>query len=471
MKGNVLIVDDDQSMCEMLEADLKSRGFNILWSKSAEDALLMVSKNDFDVILTDLRMPKMDGIAFCSLVMSFRPDIPIIVMTAFGSMETAIEAIRAGAYDFITKPMELDILSIILKRAVHHRSLYEQINSLKKEIAQSKRFNEIIGDSPPMKVLFNRLKRINDTDITVLITGESGTGKELVARALHRQSSRREGPFVSVNCAAIPETLLESELFGHEKGAFTDARSVHKGLFLQAEGGTLFLDEIGDFPIFLQPKLLRALEEHSVRPVGAEREIRFNVRIIAATNQNLEKAVKENNFREDLLFRINVMNVKVPPLRHRGTDILVLSKHFVEKFAKQYGKEVAGISEAVAKRLLSYYWKGNVRELRNVIERAIALTTHEKIVLEDIPERLRSHPKKPSIVGKDNPVELLSLAELEHRYILHVLKAVDGNKTKAAKILDVDRKTLYRKMIRNGIHEEHRDNYPDDPTFPGFFKF
>ncbi len=446
MSKKVLIVDDDPSMCEMLEADLKLRGLDTCWDVSPEKALFWVKEEDFDVVLTDLKMPKMDGIEFCSRVVSIRPDIPVIVMTAFGNMETAIAAIRAGAYDFITKPMEMDILAITLERAIKHRNLQEQVKKLEEAVAQTQNPDEMIGTSPAMEELFNRLKRIADSDITVLIGGESGTGKELVAKALHRQSTRKNGRFISVNCAAIPENLLENELFGHAKGAFTGAHSPHKGMFVQAEGGTLFLDEIGELPLSLQPKLLRALEESKVRPVGSEKEISFDVRLVVATNQDLAASVKEERFRSDLFFRINVMNVNLPPLRDRGNDILLLAQHFVERFSIRYKNRVIGFSEAVAEKLLSYSWGGNVRELRNVVERAVALTRYEKLLPEDLPENLRSFHKRLDGFTTNDFMELHTLEEMNYRYIQHVLKILNGNKTKAARILGVDRKTLYRKM-------------------------
>jgi len=451
MNGKILIVDDEQSMCEMLEADLQRRGYEVVWYLSAAKALAEFQDREFDVLLTDLNMPDMNGIELCERVAANRPDIPIIVITAFGSLNTVIAAIRAGAYDFVTKPVDMDIIALALQRAVNHRSLLDKIKILSEKVDQSQRFDELIGDSPPMKKLFSELTRVADTETSVLITGESGTGKELVARALHKKNRRNREPFVAVNCAAFPETLLESELFGHKRGAFTDAKSDRKGLFMQADKGTLFLDEIGEIPLTLQAKLLRAIEERSIRPVGGDKEETFNVRIIAATNRDIESAVEEGKFREDLFYRINVIHLHVPPLRARTTDILLLARHFIEQFADRASKQVIGLSTPVAQKLMEYTWPGNVRELRNAIERAVALTNHEKLVVEDLPEKIRAYRTSHVLIESNNPTELVTLNEVEQRYILHVLKTVSNNRTLAARILGLDRKTLYRKLQRYGV--------------------
>ena len=348
MSGRILIVDDDQNMCELLEADLSRRGFQISCFTSADEAFHALQEKEFDMVLTDLQMPGMDGLDLCNRIVLNRPDVPVIVITAFGSMETAIKAMRVGAYDFVTKPVEMDILALALERALKQRSLQVQVKTLSKVVETAKKYDELIGASRSMQNIYHQLSRIANAESTVLITGESGTGKELVARALHRQSSRSAGQFIAVNCAALTDTLLESELFGHTRGAFTDARSARKGLFLQADGGTLLLDEIGDFPLTLQPKLLRALEERSLRPVGCDTEIPFDVRVISTTNRDLESAVEEKLFREDLFFRINVIQIELPPLRERGTDILLLAQHFIEQFATRTDKRVSGISNTAA---------------------------------------------------------------------------------------------------------------------------
>ena len=450
MHGRVLIVDDDRSMCEMLEADLRRRGLDPIWHTSPEEAFASLKDEEWDTVLTDLNMPGMDGIDLCDRIVVNWPEIPVVVMTAFGSLETAIAAIRAGAYDFVTKPIELEMLALTLKRALKHRSLQERNRILSETVAQSDRFNDLVGESPPMKEIFVQLERIGGTDTTVLIGGESGTGKELAARALHRRSRRREGPFVAVNCSALPEALAESELFGHERGAFTGAQGARKGLFRQADGGTLFLDEIGDIPMTLQPKLLRALEERAIRPVGSAGEVPFDARFIAASNRDLDAAVHEDRFRQDLFYRINVIKIELPPLRARGTDVLLLARHFIEQVAARSGRDVTGLAEPVAARLLDYIWPGNVRELRNVIERAVALTSREKITVEDLPEKIRAYHRSHVLLRSNDPSELVTMEEVERRYILHVIESVGGNRTHAARILGLDRKTLYRKLKNYG---------------------
>lgn len=457
MSGRVLIVDDDRSMCELIEADLSSRGMSCQWFTSADDAIRAIHDGQFDVILTDLQMPGLNGLALCERIVANRPDIPVVVMTAFGSLETAVAAIRAGAYDFVSKPVELDMLALTLQRAIKHRSLAEQVRVLSDRVQQSNRFAQLLGESPVMQRLFDELRRVANTDASVLITGESGTGKELVAKALHEQSRRKSKPFVAINCAALPEQLLESELFGHKRGAFTDAVADKKGLFLQADGGTLFLDELAEFPLALQPKLLRALEGRTVRHVGSEIEIPFDVRLIAATNRDLETAVEEKRFREDLYFRINVIQIRLPPLRSRGNDVLLLAQHYLEQFAAQNDKQIVGLSDATAKKLLDYSWPGNVRELRNAIERAVALTRFDRIAVDDLPDKIRNYRGTHLELAGDNPSELRSMEEIEQRYIQHVLNVTHGNRTQTAQILGFDRKTLYRKLKQMGEPTEEPD--------------
>jgi len=448
MPGRILVVDDEASMCELIEVDLRTRGFEVSWRTSSEAALQLLKEEPFDVVLTDLRMPGINGVDLCERIRAHRPGIPVVVMTAFGSLESAVAAIRAGAHDFVTKPIEMDMLALTLERAISHAALQEQVKMLSEAVERTRIFDELLGESPPMTELFDQLTRIADSEVSVLITGESGTGKELVARALHKTGRRRDGPFVAVNCAAIPETLLESELFGHERGAFTGAQAARKGVLLQAQEGTLFFDEIGELPLSLQPKLLRALEEKRFRPVGGDRETQFDAAIVAATNRDLETAVEEGLFRKDLYFRVNVIQLAIPPLRSRGMDILLLAQHFLERSAARAGKEVTGISEPAAGKLLAYEWPGNVRELRNAVERAVALTRFEKIAVEDLPEKIRAFRRSRLVLGSDDPDELVPMEEVERRYILHVLRTVGGNKTAAARILGLDRRTLYRKLQR-----------------------
>ena len=446
MKGRVLVVDDDASMCDMLVSDLGELGFEVKARTAAPAALEALVASEFDAVVADLNMPGMSGLELCERIVASHPDVPVIVITAFGSIQTAIAAIRSGAYDFVTKPLEVDALGLALERAIQHRRLSDEVRRLRQAVEETRRFGALLGTSPAMRRMYELLDRIADSSASVLIAGETGTGKELVARALHERGRRKAGPFVAVDCASLPEPLLESELFGHVRGAFTDAHAVRRGLFVQANGGALFLDEIGDLPLALQAKLLRALQTRCVRPVGANEEVPFDVNLIAATNRDLESAVEEGRFREDLYFRINVIHVEMPPLRARGGDVLLLAQHFVDRYAAQAGKRVTGLSPEAAERLLAYVWPGNVRELENCIERAIALTRHETIGLDDLPEKIRGFQRSHVLVAGDDPSELAPLEEVERRYVLRVMEAVGGSKTLAARVLGIGRKTLYRKL-------------------------
>ncbi|MEM8679804.1 MAG: sigma-54 dependent transcriptional regulator [Planctomycetota bacterium] len=446
MTGRVLIVDDERSMCELIQAALNQRDITSAWFTSASDALQAIREDEFDAVLTDVRMPGTTGLQLCEQVAADRPDVPVVVMTAFGSLETAVSAMRAGAYDFVTKPVEMDMLAVTLTRAIKHHRLQDQVKKLQAQLEANQDRGEMLGESPAMLELYDQMDRVADSESTILITGESGTGKELVARSIHHRSRRSNAPFIAVNCAALPEALMESELFGHAKGAFTDARAERQGLFLEAEGGTLFLDEVGEMPLPMQAKLLRALEENKVRPVGSNQEVAFDVRLLTATNRDLESAVEDKRFREDLFYRINVIQLELPPLRSRGTDILILAQYYVERFAERARKQVTGVSDQAAEKLLAYAWPGNVRELRNVIERAVALTRYEKLAVGDLPEKIRDYRSSQLTIDGSDPSELVPLEEIEQRYIAHVLEAVGDNKTLASKILGLDRKTLYRKL-------------------------
>jgi DNA-binding NtrC family response regulator len=450
MKAKVLIVDDDTSMCELLAEGLTQQGYDARWKASGQEALAEIELRSFDVVLTDINMRDMNGLELCQRATEAHPELPVLVITAFGSMETAVQAIRAGAYDFITKPFDIDVVGIAIERAVKHGVLTREVQRLQRAVDESRRFDELLGASPAMKEVYDLLERVAESESTVLVSGESGTGKELVARALHRRSKRAPGPFVAINCAAMPEQLLESELFGHTKGAFTDARTARPGLFVQAKGGTIFLDEIGDMPLGLQPKLLRALQERTVRPVGGDHETPIDVRVVAASNRDLETAIEERKFREDLYYRINVIHVELPPLRARGADVLLLAQHYLEHFAAQSQKEVRSLDPEAAERLSAYAWPGNVRELANCLERAVALTRGESVGIADLPEKIRNYRTSHVLVAATDPSELVPLEEVEKRYILRVLEAVGGNKTLAAQVLGLDRKTLYRKLDRYG---------------------
>jgi two-component system, NtrC family, response regulator AtoC len=441
----VLIVDDDPQMGALLRDRLSRRGFEAQIETSPEAALEQLSQRDFDAVVTDVRMQGLSGIELCERVTSSHPNTAVLVITAFGSVDTAIGAIRAGAHDFLPKPFDVEELVFRLERALQHRRLTDEVRRLREANTAERPVAGLLGDSPPMRKLREVVARIAGADASVLILGETGSGKEVVARAIHDLSERRAGPFVAINCAALPAPLLESELFGHARGAFTDAHVAREGLLAQASGGTLVLDEIGDLPLALQPKLLRALQERRVRPLGAAQERAFDARIIAVTNADLESAVEEGRFREDLLFRLDVLRVEVPPLRARGNDVLLLAQAFARRAAARADKPVTGLTRAAAEQLLAYPWPGNVRELENSIERAVALTQHEQILIDDLPDRIRDHH---GWRAPDDLAELVPLHEVERRYIARVLEAVGGNKTLAARVLGVDRKTLYRKLER-----------------------
>jgi two-component system response regulator HydG len=344
----------------------------------------------------------------------------------------------------------MDMLAIVLQRALDKHALQEKVRRLSATVSEMRHYGRLIGASPQIRQLYEQIARVADSDISVLIVGESGTGKELAARTIHEQSRRRTGAFVGINCASLPAPLLESELFGHVRGAFTDAREERKGLFLQADNGTILFDDVIDFPLSLQPKVLRVIQERMLRPVGSDAEIPFNARIVATANRDLESEVEEGRFREDLFYRINVVQLEMPPLRSRGADILLLAQHFLEHFRDANGKEVAEISDAVAERLLAYNWPGNVRELRNAMERAVALTRYDSIRIEDLPEKIKAYKTTQFSFGGPDPAELPSLEAIERQYILHVMATTRGNRSEAAKRLGLDRKTLYRKLISYG---------------------
>ncbi|HVW30301.1 MAG TPA: sigma-54 dependent transcriptional regulator [Polyangiaceae bacterium] len=451
MTARVLVVDDDPAECSLLEASLGTQGFAVSAVTSAEAALELLMGAEFDVVVTDLNMKAMTGIQLCEQLIASHPDVAVVVVTAFGSIQTAVAAIRSGAYDFQSKPFDLQALALTVERAAKHRALTKEVTRLRRIVADTERFEELLGSSPAMKKVYDLVDRIAETDASVLVTGESGTGKELLARAIHQRSKRRAGPFVAINCAAMTETLLESELFGHAKGAFTDAKTARRGLFVEADRGTLFLDEIGELPLGLQPKLLRALQERKVRPVGGNVEVPFDARLVCATNRDLEAAAQESRFRNDLFYRINVVHLHMPSLRARGADVLLLSQAFLVRCAHSFDKPVRGLAPEVAERLLAYPWPGNVRELGNCIEHAVAVSQGDCLTLEDLPKKVRDFSQSQVSIAGTEPSSFVPLGEMERRYILRVFEALDGNKSLVAHTLGVDRKTLYRKLKEYGV--------------------
>ena len=449
--GTVLVVDDDEGTCELLQLLLTGEGYRVHVENSAAAALLRVDDLELDTILTDLHMDGMDGVELCRRVDAERPELPVVVITGHVSVDAAVAALRVGAYDFLTKPLDTKLLVPVVARAVRHHRLGREVSRLRRALAESQRFGDMIGKSPAMHRVFELVERVASSEASVLVTGESGTGKELVARSLHARGRRNKGPFVALNCAALPPGLVESELFGYARGAFTGANEARDGLFAKATGGTLFLDEVGELPSEVQPKLLRALQERRIRPVGATQERPFDVRLVTATNRDLTADVEAGRFREDLLYRIDVVRVELPPLRLRGRDVLLLAQSFIERHAAQCQRDIRGLEPAAAELLLGYSWPGNVRELENCMERAVALTRGDRISAPDLPAKIREHKAKPVMVKTDDPDELPCLEEVERRYIAQVLEVTGGNKSHAARILGVERRTLYRRLDKHGL--------------------
>lgn len=445
--ARVLIVDDDATICEALRFELERHRYSVTLAQSGEMALSLVDELDFDVIITDINLGELSGVQLCRQLSTLRPHIPVLIITAFGSMRTAIDAIRAGAFDFVTKPFEIDEILVSLARALEKRRQHEAVGRVDDEVTPKRPWShDFVGESVALLAIFRLIDRIADLDSSVLITGESGTGKELIARSLHARGRRGGGPFIAINCGAMTETLLESELFGHVKGAFTDARTSREGLLVQASKGTLFLDEIGEMPVGMQVKLLRALQERVVRPVGGNIEVPFDARLVTATHRNLEHLVEQGQFRHDLFYRINVVTIDVPPLRDRADDVLRLAEHFLHRYAVASGKAVLGFTPAAKSRLLNYPWPGNVRELQNCVERAVALTVFDEISVDDLPPKIQEARGARVNSGSFEPVMQRPIDEIERSHILKVLNSVGGNKTQAASILGLDRRTLYRKL-------------------------
>ena len=448
-RTKILIVDDEAPSREALVLLLKNADSDVMGAGSGKEAFDLLAENDFDIIITDLFLPDLDGIDILKQVKSVSPAMEVILITGHASAETAVRAMKEGAYDYITKPLNIDELRLIIGKAVEKRRLLNENVYLKKQLRDKFEFANIIGASPAMQKVFNRMKRIVKTDSTVLIMGESGTGKEVVAKAIHFNGDRKDKPFVAVHCGAIPENLLESELFGHTKGAFTGAIRDKIGKFESANKGTIFLDEIGTMPMHLQTKLLRVLQEQEVERVGSSRPIKLDVRILSATNQNLEEEVKAGNFRDDLFYRLNVIPLNLPPLRERVEDILPLVRHFLRKNCKEMKRPLMALSKEAFEALEFYSWPGNVRELENIVERTVALTEGDQITLDDLPSAIRAGASTRVIErGVDLPK---TISDIERKMITEALTLANGVKAKAAQMLNLNRTTLVEKMRRLGM--------------------
>lgn len=453
-KKKILIIDDEESMRHMLSLILKKEGYEVFAVNGGKEALDLLSSLSFDFILSDIIMPEMDGLQLLQALKERKVESTIIMMSAYGTINTAIEAMKRGAYDYISKPFRPDEILLALRKAEERENLREENIRLRKEVLRQYSFGNIIGQSPRMLDIFELISRFSEYKTSILILGESGTGKELVARCLHYNSPRSKAPFITVNCGAIPETLLESELFGHEKGAFTDAKKEKRGSFEMAHEGTLFLDEVGELSPSAQVKLLRALQEGEIKRLGSERPINVDVRIIAATVKDLNKEVACGKFREDLFYRLNVLQINLPPLRERKEDIPLLIEHFIQKFNERHKLNIEGISAEALAFLLDYHWPGNVRELENIIERAIILSHGRKIEAEYLPSEIVNIEKKRIKRLSEEEISIKKATRLlEEELIRKALQKTEGNRTQAAKILEISHPSLLSKIKEYGIED------------------
>jgi len=454
-EGTILVVDDDTVARDLLVEALRKEGYDVEGAADGAEAIERGRQKRFDLVLTDFRMGAVDGIAVLRDFKQRSPDTSIVLLTAFGSMEGAIEAIKQGAYDYLAKPFKKEEIKLVVQRSLEHSRLVRENARFREELRGREEMSPLVGSSPPMLEVYKLIARVSAGKSTVLLEGESGTGKELVAHAIHSNSPRRDRPFVPINCASLADTLLESELFGHERGAFTGAFSVKQGLFESAHDGTIFLDEIGDIGSALQVKLLRVIQEQEVRRVGGTASLKVDVRVIAATNRDLAALVKEGRFRDDLFYRLNVVRIVLPPLRERREDIPMLAQHSLQKFASANAQPIRGFIPDTIALLQRYHWPGNVRELENVIERAVSLAHGPLVLPEDLPETIRTAGAGPldDKVGKASERDdtLATLDEMAKRHLVRVLEETGGNKVRAAKILGIDRRTLYRMAERYGV--------------------
>ena len=452
MTSKLAIVEDDLIQAELLAGTLSSEGYDVVTYPDGQAALEALEAGaNVDVVVTDVSMPRMTGLQLCEALKNSRPELPVIVVTAESKLETAVTALRVGAYDFLSKPVEPQLLLPCVGRAAERQRLAKELRAATRATPQE---SGLFGQSDAMRSVRDLVGRVAGSGASVLVHGETGTGKELVARALHAQSPRSKQPFVAINCAALPASLVESELFGYAKGAFTDARAARAGLFVEANGGTLFLDEVAELSLDNQAKLLRALQERTVRPLGSNSEVPFDARILAATHRDLEAEVEAGKFRQDLFFRLNVIRIDLPPLRDRGMDIVHLATHFLRQVCERDKRPLLTIPPDVAQKLLAYPWPGNVRELENCMERLSALAVTETVSLGDLPDSVRLHERERFSMQVDAAEEVVTLEELEKRYVLRVLHLVKDNRSRAAQLLGIDRRTLYRRLEGWGLPTE-----------------
>lgn len=456
-KDKILVADDEKSMREFLDIMLKKEGYKVTLASNGEEVIKLIEKDIFDLALVDIRMPRQDGLSVLKRIKTVSPETIVIMITAFASADTAIKAMKEGAYDYITKPFKIDEMKLVIQNALEKRRLQKENQILKQVVRERYQFDNIIGQSSKMLELYDLLEKVVPTKTNILITGESGTGKELVAKAIHYNSPRRDKPFVTLNCGAIPESLIESELFGHMKGAFTDAINTKKGLFEVADEGTIFLDEISELPLLMQVKLLRVLQDREFKRVGGTEDIRVDVRIISATNKDLEEAVREKQFREDLFYRLNVIQIKIPSLRDRKEDIPLLASHFLKKYSEELGKQISQISPEALRVLVQYDYPGNVRELQNIIERAVALETSRELTVQNLSSYIEEQvPFKRKAIDLDIPNEGIDLEKIvedvERTLLLKALDRTKGIKKKAAELLHINFRSMRYRLEKYGLN-------------------
>jgi two-component system, NtrC family, response regulator AtoC len=451
----ILVVEDEPKMLRLLELNLSGEGYSVQSATDAESALKLLRQEKIDLVLTDLRLPGMDGLEFLQAVKRANAHLPVIMMTAYGTVETAVEAMKAGASDYVLKPFSIEEIKLLVRKELDIHRLREENISLREAVGKRYEFRNIVARGPKMQEVLATVERVAPTNSTVLLGGESGVGKDLIARAIHQHSRRASGPFVKINCTAIPENLLESELFGYEKGAFTGAVTSKPGKFELADKGTIFLDEIGDVPPAIQVKLLRVLQEREFERLGGTKTLKVDVRVVAATNQDLRAALEQGTFREDLYYRLNVVPISLPPLREHKEDIPYLVDHFLERFARESGKPIQGVTPAALKLLMDFHWPGNVRELENILERAVALSTGTTIDAADI--RLDLSPSKPGREAAGSlpfPPEGMTLEQFEDDIIKEAVRRANGNKSQAARLLGLSRNALRYRLSKMGLPDE-----------------